>query len=71
MSLGYFSYPLPINEPVLNYAPGSAERASLKKALAELKKKPIEIPMYIGSKAVKTGKLVDIHPPHELSLIHI
>ena len=48
MSLGYFSYPLPINEPVLNYAPGSVERASLKKALAELKKKPIEIPMYIG-----------------------
>ena len=55
MSLGYFSYPLPTNEPVLNYAPGSSERVALKKALVELKKKPIEIPMYIGSKAVKTG----------------
>jgi 1-pyrroline-5-carboxylate dehydrogenase len=66
MSLGYFSYPLPANEPVLQYAPGSPERAALKKTLAELKKKPIEIPMYIGGKAVKTGKKTDIHPPHEI-----
>lgn len=67
MSLGYFSYPLPANEPVLQYAPGSTERAALKKTLAELKKKPIEIPMYIGGKAVKTGKKVEIHPPHEIA----
>jgi len=67
MSLGYFSYPMPVNEPVLNYAPGSPERASLKKALADLKKKPIDIPMYIGSKSVRTGVKHDIHPPHELS----
>lgn len=67
MSLGYFSYPLPANEPVLQYAPGSPERAALKKTLAELKKKEIDIPMYIGGKAVKTGKKVAIHPPHETS----
>lgn len=67
MSLGYFSYPLPANEPVLNYAPGSPERAALKKALSDLKKKPLDIPMYIGSRAVRTGNKVDIHPPHELS----
>ncbi len=67
MSLGYFSYPMPANEPVLQYAPGSAERAALKKTLAELKKKPVEIPMYIGGKAVKSGKKVAIHPPHEIS----
>lgn len=67
MSLGYFSYPLPANEPVLQYAPGSPERAALKKTLAELKKKEIDIPMYIGGKAVKTGKKIAIHPPHETS----
>ena len=67
MSLGYFSYPMPVNEPVLSYAPGSPERASLKKALADLKKKPIDIPMYIGSKSVRTGVKHDIHPPHELA----
>ncbi len=67
MNYGYFSYPLPANEPVLNYAPNSPERARLKTVLAELKKKPVEIPMYIGSKAVKTGNKKAIHPPHELS----
>ncbi len=67
MSFGTFSYPQPANEPVLQYAPGSPERAALKKTLAELKKKPIDIPMYIGGKAIKTGKKVAIHPPHELS----
>lgn len=67
MSLGYFSYPMPANEPVLQYAPGSPERAALQRTLAELKKKPVEVPMYIGGKAVKTGKKVEMHPPHEIA----
>jgi 1-pyrroline-5-carboxylate dehydrogenase len=67
MSLGYFSYPMPANEPVQQYAPGSAERAALKKALADLKKEPIDIPMYIGGKAVTTGNKVALHPPHEIA----
>lgn len=65
MQLGYFNYPLPANEPVLNYAPGSSERKSLKEALATLKKKTLDIPMYINGKAVRTGKTMSIHPPHE------
>ena len=65
MQLGYFNYPLPVNEPVLNYAPGSTERKLLKEALASLKKKTLDIPMYINGKAVKTGKTQSIHPPHE------
>ncbi|MBV4358484.1 L-glutamate gamma-semialdehyde dehydrogenase [Pinibacter aurantiacus] len=67
MSYGYFNYPLPVNEPVLNYAPGSPEKETLKKTLAELKKKEIDIPMYIGGKAVRTGNKVAIHPPHEIA----
>jgi 1-pyrroline-5-carboxylate dehydrogenase len=67
MSLGYFNYPMPVNEPVLQYAPGSPEKAALKKTLAELKKKAIDIPMYIGGKAVKTGNKVALHPPHEIA----
>jgi 1-pyrroline-5-carboxylate dehydrogenase len=67
MSLGYFSYPLPANEPVLSYAPGSNEKKALKKAIADLKKKELDIPMYIGGKAVKTGKKIAIHPPHEIA----
>ena len=65
MNHGYFNYPMPANEPVLQYAPGSAERIALKKVLAELKKKPADIPMYIGSKTVRTGNKVALHPPHE------
>ncbi len=65
MSLGYFSYPMPANEPVLNYAPGSPEKATLKKVLTELKKKEADIPMYIGGRAVRTGNKISIHPPHE------
>jgi 1-pyrroline-5-carboxylate dehydrogenase len=65
MQLGYFNYPSPVNEPVLNYAPGSPERKALKEALAALKKKTLDIPMYINGKAVRTGKTMAIHPPHE------
>lgn len=64
---GYFSYPLPANEPVLNYAPGSPERKRLKEVLALLKKEEMDIPMYIGGKEVRTSKKVAIHPPHEIN----
>jgi len=67
MQFGNFNYPTPVNEPVLSYAPGSVEKLALKKALATLKKKTLDIPMYINGKAVRTGKKVAIHPPHELS----
>ena len=65
MSIGTFSYPLPPNEPVLNYAPGSAEKKRLKEVLAELKKQEFDIPMFIGSREVRTQKKIAIRPPHE------
>ena len=65
MSFGTFSYPMPVNEPVLSYAPGSAEKKRLKEVLAELKKQEADVPMYIGSKEVRTNKKVAMHPPHE------
>ncbi len=67
MQIGTFSYPLPANDPVIAYAPGTPEKAALKKALADLKKKELDIPMYIGGKLVRTDKKMAIHPPHELS----
>ncbi|MCA0381318.1 MAG: L-glutamate gamma-semialdehyde dehydrogenase [Bacteroidetes bacterium] len=65
MSFGTFSYPMPANEPVLQYAPGSKERDALQKALAELKKKEADIPQYIGGRAVRSGDKHPIHQPHE------
>jgi 1-pyrroline-5-carboxylate dehydrogenase len=65
MNLGYFSYPAPANEPVLNYAPDSRERASLQKALKELKGSQHDIPMYIGGQEIRTAKKMALRPPHE------
>ncbi len=62
MNFGYFSYPIPSNEPVHSYAPGTLERAALKKTLAELKSQQLDVPMYIGGEEVRTGKLEAMHP---------
>lgn len=65
MQFGDFYYPLPNNEPVLNYAPGSKEKLVLKKALKSWKSKTIDVPMHIGKEEVRTGKKLSINPPHE------
>jgi 1-pyrroline-5-carboxylate dehydrogenase len=67
MSNAFFDVPIAINEPILSYAPGSAEKAELKAMIKELKSTFIEVPMTIGGKKVFTEKRIDIHPPHELS----
>jgi len=67
MNQGYFSYPMPVNEPIYGYGPGTAERAALQKTLAELKSQLADIPMYIGSEEVRTGNLQPIFPPHEIA----
>jgi 1-pyrroline-5-carboxylate dehydrogenase len=65
MSNAFFKVPLPKNEPVLSYAPGSKERQLLKKALEEGRSKELDIPMYIGSEEVRTGKKARLSPPHD------
>jgi 1-pyrroline-5-carboxylate dehydrogenase len=65
MSLGDFSLPLPPNEPVLSYAPGSQERAKIKASLASLKAEQIETASIIGGKEVRSGVIRELRPPHE------
>jgi 1-pyrroline-5-carboxylate dehydrogenase len=65
MSNGHFHLPQPINETVLQFAPKSAEKLALKKALASAKKVKLDIPMYIGSEEVRSEKKIEIRPPHE------
>jgi 1-pyrroline-5-carboxylate dehydrogenase len=69
MKIGNFSYPLPANEPVLSYAPGTKERDDLKKALKALKSKKTDVPMYIGSEEIRTGDKIEIRPPHEKKFV--
>ncbi len=59
--------PIPKNEPVLAYGPGSPEKKELKKVLAELKTQELDIKMTIGGKKIETGDRKRIHPPHDLS----
>ena len=65
MSNAFFRVPEPLNEPVKGYSPGSPERAELKQALADLKSQQVDIPLYIGSEQVRTGRTIRIAPPHD------
>ncbi|HEY4324763.1 MAG TPA: L-glutamate gamma-semialdehyde dehydrogenase [Mucilaginibacter sp.] len=65
MLKGFFDVPVAQNEPVLNYSPHSAERTALKTALNAARAQKIDIPMYIGGKEVRTGKTLEIRPPHD------
>ncbi|MFL5507366.1 MAG: aldehyde dehydrogenase family protein, partial [Gemmatimonadales bacterium] len=61
---GVPNIPHPKNEPVLGYAPGSAERASLKAALAALSGEVADIPAIVGGKEVRSGDCIDVTSPH-------
>ncbi len=65
MSLGFSPVPKPANEPVRSYAPGSPERASLKKRLDEMMKETVEVPLIIGGREVKTSRTMEITAPHD------
>jgi len=60
--------PTPVNEPVLDYAPGSPERAELEAALERLSSSKIEIPLLIGGDEVRTGDTHPITSPHDHEL---
>ena len=57
--------PRPVNEPVLDYAPGSPERAALKAALADAAAREIEVPLVIGGERVHTGRTAEMVMPHD------
>jgi len=65
MSKGNFKVPAPINEPVKQYAAGSAERKELQAMLKHLRGKELDVPMYIGGKEVRSDKKVRLAPPHD------
>lgn len=56
--------PPPINEPVDSHAPGTPARARLEAALRSLSSSPIEVPVVIDGKPVRTGKSLRVPMPH-------
>src|ERR1700737_5235253 len=63
--------PLPANEPIHEYAPGSGERTRLNEALGSLSADPIDLPHVIGGvHRMGGGNRVDVvqPPPHRARL---
>lgn len=65
MSNAYFTPPIAVNEPVTPFEPGSKESESLLKTYKEMRSQKIDAPMYIGSEEVRTGKTIEMNPPHD------
>jgi 1-pyrroline-5-carboxylate dehydrogenase len=61
---GTSNIPLPVNDPIRSYAPGSPERAALKAELKRLSGTVTEITSIIDGKPVRTGKTVKVVSPH-------
>src|SRR5687767_15868958 len=59
---------LPPNEPVLTYAPGSAERTALKASLSKLAKEKPDVPHVIGGKEHRDGAPFEVKAPHDHAL---
>ena len=65
MAHSIFQVPYPTNEPILTYAPGSAEKKEVLKMYSHLYKANTDIPMRIGDRDVQTGITANMHPPHD------
>jgi 1-pyrroline-5-carboxylate dehydrogenase len=61
--------PLPPNEPVLSYAPGSPARAALKAALKSMAGERPDAPHVIGGVESHEGAAFDVRAPHDHSLL--
>ncbi len=65
MNNSIFKFPNPGNEPVKSYAPGTPEKAELKKALKQLSGEQWDIPLVIGGKEIRTGNTGKVVMPHD------
>ncbi|HVH39543.1 MAG TPA: L-glutamate gamma-semialdehyde dehydrogenase [Gemmatimonadaceae bacterium] len=62
---GVRQLPPPVNEPVRNYAPGSAERAELQSRLKRMEGERPEIPVVIDRREIRGGATVCAVSPHK------
>ncbi len=65
MNNAAFHPPAPVNEPVLQYRPGSPEKEALKNAIRQMRSQEIDVPMYIGGEEVRSGNKQALRPPHD------
>ncbi len=60
-----FTIPIPVNEPIKDYDPGSPEKASLQAKADELSSQIIDIPLVIGGEEIRTGNTAQCIMPHD------
>ncbi len=65
MLKGFFNVPLPVNEPVKSYKPGSPEKEAALAAYKKMWNEQIEVPLSIGGKDIKTGETRNMTAPHD------
>ncbi len=64
MNNAIYNFREPVNEPILDYLPGSEERKLLTQEIEKQSNQQIEIPLIIGGKEIKTGKTGKVVMPH-------
>ena len=62
---GSYRVPEAVNEPVLSYAPGSAERSELKDAFRRMAGEEADIPVIVGGEEIRTGVTKPLLAPHD------
>ncbi|MCI4441913.1 MAG: aldehyde dehydrogenase family protein, partial [Lentimicrobium sp.] len=65
MLKGFFNVPKAVNEPVKSYAPNSPEKAAVLAAYKQMWNSKIDVPLYIGSEEIRTGKTHNMTAPHD------
>ena len=65
MPKGIYIVPEAFNETVKSYAPGSPEREQVLATFKELYNTTVDVPLYIGSEEIRTGKTKTINPPFD------
>ncbi len=68
MTTSTFFPPRPSNEPIHNYAPGTAQRGSLLDEVRRLEKLTVDVPCVIGGREVRTGTTFERRAPHRHDL---
>jgi 1-pyrroline-5-carboxylate dehydrogenase len=61
-----FKVPVPKNEQVLSYAPGTPERAEIISMIEKMRSDVVDIPMIINGKEIRTENKIAVHPPHDI-----
>ena len=65
MNNALFQFKEPKNEPIYSYAPGTPERALLQAEIEKQYNQVIDIPIIIGGKEIRTGKMGKVVMPTE------